>query len=124
MDVINLVLAVFSSLVGFPAFLAALINLLKFLNVLNDGNANTVNFFGNLLAFVVVGVAVFTGKTDVLSWIDGTLVGVAKILVDLLVLLGGVLTSMAMARAYHNGLRGLPVVGASHSYGFRSLFRK
>lgn len=124
MDVINLVLSAFSALVGFPAFLAALINLLKFLGVLTDGNANTVNFFGNLIAFVAVGVAVFLGKTDVLSWIDGTLVGAAKILVDILVLLGGGLTSMVMARQYHNGLRGLPVIGSSYHQGFRTLFKR
>lgn len=115
MDVINLIVSAFSALVGFPAFLAALINLLKFLNVLADGAADGFNFWANVLAFVAVGVAVFTGQTDVLNWIDQNLVGLARILVDILVLLGGGLTSMVMARKYHAGLRGLPVVGKSYS---------
>jgi len=115
MDVINLIVAAFSALVGFPAFLAALINLLKFLKIVPDGAADAVNFWANVIAFVAVGVLVFTGETDILSWIDGTLAGVAKILVDILVILGGGLTSMVMARKYHAGLKGLPVIGTSHS---------
>jgi len=115
MDIINLVLAAFSVLVGWPAFLTAAINLLKFLKVLPDGAADGVNFWANVAAFVAVGVAVFTGKTDILSWVDASLVGLAKILVDILVLLGGSMTSMAMARNYHAGVRGLPVIGTTHS---------
>lgn len=115
MDVINLIVAAFSALVGFPAFLAALINLLKYLKVLPDGSADAVNFWANVIAFVGVGVAVFLGKTDVLNWVDGTLSGVAKILVDILVILSGGLTSMVMARKYHAGLKGLPVIGKSYS---------
>jgi len=115
MDIINLILSAFSTLVGFPAFLTALINLLKFLKVLPDGTADGFNFWANVVAFVAVGVAVFTGKTDVLNWVDANLVGLARILVDVLVLLGGGLTSMVMARKYHSGLRGLPVVGTSYS---------
>lgn len=115
MDTIDLIVVAFSVLVGWPAFLTALINLLKFVKVLPNGAANTVNFWANVFAFVGVGVAVFTGKTDVLNWIDANLVGFAKILVDILVLLGGSMTSMVMARKYHSGVRGLPVIGKSYS---------
>lgn len=115
MDIINLILTAFTALVGFPAFLAALINLLKFMKVLSDGAAGYVNFWGNVLAFVLVGVAVFTGQTDLLNWIDASLVGFAKILVDVLALLSGSLLSMIMARKYHAGLRGLPILGKSYS---------
>lgn len=115
MDVINLILTVFTALVGWPAFLAALINLLKFFKVLPDGAADGFNFWANVLAFVGVGAAVFLGRTDVLNWIDGSLVGLAKILVDVLILVGGTGISAGLTRKYHGLYRGLPLIGKSYS---------
>lgn len=118
MDTINLVLQAFAALVGFPAFLAAVINILKRFG-LPDNTANTVNFWANIAAYAGVAFLVFTGRLELLGGIDITLGGLAKLLADILVILGGSLTSMAMARQYHSGLRGLPLVGTSHSVGFK-----
>ena len=115
MDTINLVLAAFSALVGFPSLIAALGNFLKVLKVLPDGAANAYNFWANVLVFVGVGFAVFTGKTDVLSWLDTAAGGVAKIIAEVIVLMGGSFASMIMAKKWHSGLRGLPLIGKSHS---------
>jgi len=121
MDTLNLIFQAFAALVGFPAFLMSVINLAKYFG-LPDNAADAVNFWGNVVAYVGVAVLVFTGKLDLLGGIDEALVGLAKLLADILIILSGSVTSMVMARVYHKGARGLPLIGASHSKGFRPLF--
>lgn len=94
MDVLQTIFLVFGALVGFPALLTAIGNLLVFFKV--PLNLEAFYFWGNVLGFVGVAVAVFTGATDVLSWVDVALGGVAKLLVDVLIILGGAATSMAV----------------------------
>ena len=108
---LNLVLQIFAALVGFPAFLAAAINLAKYFGWLDDGSAPVVVFWANIVAFVGVAVAVFYVKLDVLAAIDNALGVVGVILVDILAML----TSMGLTKLFHAGLRGIPVIGYSHS---------
>jgi hypothetical protein len=119
MDVIQLVLDAFMALAGFPAFLAALINLLKFVKILPDGLAPAVNFWGNVLAFGAVAYFVFSGNLDILGGVDAALGGLAKLIADLLIILGVGFTSMVMAPKWHNGFKSamLPGIGKSHSRG-------
>jgi len=117
MEILQAIFDVFVTLVGFPAFLMALINLLKLLKVLPDGAANAFNFWGNVIFFGVVAFFVFTGQGDTLSWLDGILAGAAKLIADVIIILGGFTASTIMTRQYHLMARGLPVIGKSHSLG-------
>src|SRR5687768_13258259 len=52
------VLLVFGALVGFPALVALVIDVLKLLGVVSDGTAGKWNLAFNLIGFILVGVAV------------------------------------------------------------------
>ena len=111
MEYLQSVLELIAGLVGFPAFLAALINVLKVFG-LPDDKAGVANLVGHLIAYVGVGVLVFLGKIDILSGLDVSLGNVANVLLSLLALL----SSLGIAKGFHGVLRGLPVIGKSYSY--------
>jgi len=92
MDILNVILAAFGALVGFPALLTAVGNLLAYFKV--PLNMDAFYFWGNVLGFLGVAVAVFTGATDILSGLDVAFSGIAKLLVDLLIILGGAAVSL------------------------------
>ena len=111
MESLQLILQIIAGLVGFPAFLAALINVAKYFG-LADGLASAVNFWAHVLVYVGVAVAVFLGKIDILSGIDLQLGAIAQLLVAVLAFL----SSLGIAKTFHSMvLRGLPLVGYSHS---------
>lgn len=111
MENLNLILQILAGLVGFPAFLAALINIAKYFG-LADGLAGTVNFWAHVLAYVGVAVAVFLGKIDILPQIDVQLGNIANLLLAVL----SFLSSLGIAKAFNRYvLKGLPVIGFSHS---------
>ena len=114
-DIVGAVTAIFVTLVGWPSFLAAVLNLFKFAGWLPDNAAPVVNFWANIVAFVGVAVAVFTGQLDILSKVDVSLGNLANVITQILILLGGALGSMTMTANFHKGLRGLPLVGYSHT---------
>jgi len=103
MDVIQVIVLAFSALVGFPAFLTALLNLLMFLKV--PLNPDGFYFWANVIAFGGVAVAVFTGRTDILSSLDAALAGLAKILVDILILAGGAAGALFVNYRMHAGIQ-------------------
>lgn len=109
-DIVSIVTAAFSLLLGWPALLAAAINLAKRYG-LPEGSASKVNFWANVVAWVGVAYFVFTGQTDALSKLDGTLSGLAKILVDILILTGGAIAHSGLTNFMHNNTKQLPVVG-------------
>lgn len=105
---------ILAGLVGFPALLAAIINAAKQFGWLADGNAPKANMIGNLLAFVAVAVAVLFGKVDLVPGIDVKLGAAANVLLAVLALL----TQFGVTKFAHTALRGLPVIGFSHSENF------
>ena len=107
---LQVVFELLAGFVGWPALLAAAINIAKHFG-LPDGTAPKVNFIANLVAFVGVGVAVYFGKVDLLPGIDVALGNVANILLAVLALL----TNPVMTKIWHVALKGLPVVGKSYS---------
>jgi hypothetical protein len=112
MEYLDLVLQLVAGLVGFPALLAALINVAKYFGWLPNGYAGKVNVIAHLVAYIGVGVAVALGKVDILPGVDEQLGAVAKLLLAVLAFL----SSIGFARKFHNkALWGLPVVGYSHS---------
>lgn len=94
MDILQTILVAFGALIGFPALLTAVGNLLAFFGV--PLNLDAFYFWGNVLGFLGVAVAVFTGNLAILSGIDVALSGLAKLLVDLLIILGGAATSLSV----------------------------
>lgn len=112
------VYAIVSALVGFPALLSAGINIAKKFGLIGDGDAPAVVFWGNLAAFVLVAVAVFFGKSDLIPQIDNSLSSVAQVLV----LIASFVTSLGLTKAFHVGLRGLPLIGFSHSIEERKAY--
>jgi hypothetical protein len=108
---INQIGELVAALVGFPALVAALINVAKSFGWLADGSAGKVNLMAHLVAYVGVGVAVLFGKVDILPGLDLQLGNIANSLLILLAFL----SSIGVAKKFHAGvLRGLPVVGFSH----------
>ena len=108
---INDLFPLFASLIGFPAFIAAGVNVLKYFNVLPDGAAPTVIFWVNVAGFVGVAVAYFTGNLELLTQIDEQLGSLALFLLSFVSFIG----ELGFAKLYHAGLRGAPVVGKSYS---------
>lgn len=112
-DIVSTITAAFLGLFGWPAFLAAGINIFKRYG-LPDGVAGKVNFWANVLAWVLVAYFVFTGQTDALAKLDSALAGLAKVLVDILILTGGATAHMALTKFVHSNVKGLPLIGYSH----------
>jgi len=110
---LNPIVLAFTSLVGFPALLAACINLAKRFGWLKDGLAPVVVFWANLLSFALVAVAVFYGKTQLVGEIDSQLSAFTKVLLLLVEWIG----AMGMTKAANVALIGMPGIGYRHPVG-------
>lgn len=109
---LNQIAEIVAGLVGFPALLAALINVAKSFGWLKDGAAPKANMIAHLIAYVGVGVAVLYGKVDILADLDLQLGTFATALLAVL----SFLSSIGIAGKFHSGvLVGLPLVGRSYS---------
>lgn len=107
---INQLFPLFASLVGFPALVAAGVNVAKYFGWLADGQAPAVVFWVNVVGFIAVAGFYFSGNLPLLSQIDAELGSVATFLLTLVSFLG----ELGMAKLYHAGLRGSPVIGTSN----------
>ena len=108
---INELFPLFASLVGFPALVAAAVNVAKYFDFLPDGAAPAVVFWVNIAGFVGVAVAYFTGNTPLLAQIDAQLGSLAMFLLTFVTFIG----ELGFAKLYHAGLKGTPVIGKSNS---------
>lgn len=108
---VNDLFPLFAALVGFPAFLAALVNVLKYFGILADGQAPGVIFWANIVGFVGVAVAYFTGNLPLLNQIDLQLGNLATALLSFVAFIA----QLKLAAVYHAGLRGSPLIGYSYS---------
>lgn len=107
MDVIQLIEAAFAALVGFPAVLTAVGNLLAYFAP--SLNLDAFYFWANVIGFGVVAFFVFTGQLDVLSNIDAALSGLAKLLADVLIIIGGAAGSLFFNYRMHAKLASIKV---------------
>jgi hypothetical protein len=102
----------FAALVGVPLFITVLVNIGKKANIIKDGQAGKVSQWINLVAFLgLFFTKVFAPDFDlvVLDGIAGSLaeLGAAALaLIPIWIKLSG---------QFHGALRGLPLVGKSHS---------
>ena len=107
----NQLFPIFASLVGFPALVSAVVNIAKNYGWIADGNAPKVVGWLTLAGFVAVAVAYFTGNLPLVSQIDAQLGGLATFLLTLASFVG----DLGLAKVFHAGLRGTPVIGKSFS---------
>jgi len=108
---INELFPIFAGLVGFPALVAAGVNVAKYFNFLTDGQAPAVVFWVNIAGFVGVAVAYFTGNVESLSSLDAAFGDTATFLLSFVAFV----SQLGFAKLYHAGLKGTPVIGKSYS---------
>lgn len=110
-DLLALVIK-FLAMGGVAAAVAAIVNVLKTLGVVQDGQAPTASLLLNLAGLVaMVLVGVFAPATD-LGGLDETARGVAAVLIALL----NLATQLGVSRLVHDkALKGMAVVGKSHA---------
>lgn len=102
---------IFTSLLGFPAFVAATINVLKYFEVLPDGWAPKAVLIANLLIFAVAAVLYFTDNLPLLVQLDQQMGLLASLLLKILAFI----TELGLAKVFHLMLKGTPVIGTSNS---------
>jgi hypothetical protein len=110
LDFLSQVFPVLIALVGFPALLAAVINLAKVFG-LPQGYAPTVSLYANALALLVVIYFVWSGKIDLLTEIDRELGTLATFLVMFSAFAG----EIGLTKVFNTALRGVPYIGYSHT---------
>lgn len=104
-------LVIVLSLGGSAAAIAALVNTGKAVGLVKDGAAPTASLLLNVLLFVGVALAgVFAPALD-LSKLDG----IAGDLAQILTLVLGIATQLGLTKKSAEALKGLPVIGFSHS---------
>jgi len=96
-------------LLGVAAFVAALVNVLKFLKIATDGTAANWALGLNLLGFVLFVVANIAGLPT--AGVDAIVGSLAALIMTILGLLG----QLVVSRGVNAGLRGTPLIGYSHS---------
>jgi hypothetical protein len=111
MEFLNDVFPALAALIGFPALLAAGINMAKQFG-LPDGYAPKVVLYGNLAMFVFVLYLSFAGKLSILSAIDSQLGTLAAFLVTF----SAFVADIGLTKLFHAGLRGVPLIGYSYSH--------
>jgi hypothetical protein len=106
---INILIPLFVSLLGFPAIVAAGINALKYFSLVTDGQATEIVFWANIVGFVGVAIAYFTGNVPLLTQIDALLGDWALFIISFI----SFITQLGLAKIYHASLKGAPVIGTS-----------
>jgi hypothetical protein len=108
---VNDLFPLFASLLGFPALIAAGVNVAKYFGWLVDTQAPTVVFWLNIAGFVGVAIAYFTGNVPLLTQIDEQLGSLALFLLSFV----SFVSQLGFAKVAHAGLKGTPVIGKSFS---------
>lgn len=111
--IINLpqLLTSFLALAGFAALTAAIINAGKFIGLIPDGQAPNVSIALNVVGFgALVFLQMFKPDFDV-TQADTLLATIATVLTSVLALL----SQLGISKLINNGIKGLPVIGYSHS---------
>jgi hypothetical protein len=100
---IQLALAAFTALVGWPALLAVAVVALQFFGLLKVASTDTFIFWANVIVFGGIFILAVLGKIDLLSGIDETFGQVAQLITYLLILLG-VPVGFTKAKAEHQDI--------------------
>ena len=89
---VQLAVAAFTALIGWPALLSTLIVAAQFFGWLSMAAAETLTLWANVLIFGGIFVLAILGKIDLVNQIDATLGNVAQLLTYILILLGAPLS--------------------------------
>lgn len=110
------VLALFTSLVGFPAFVGTALALLMklFPLVFTDTLSKWVSFGASAIMFGVLAFLALTGQLAWVATIDNAFGGLNKLLLDILIVVGGFGISLATTPKYAHAV-------ANHAQGFRAV---
>jgi len=100
---IQLALAAFTALVGWPALLAVVVVALQFFGWLSVASTDGFIFWANVVVFGGIFILALLGKIDLLSGIDETFGQVAQLITYLLILLG-VPVGFNRAKAEHRDI--------------------
>lgn len=108
------ILALLTSLVGFPAFLGTVLALLMklFPTVVTDVTAKWISFAANIVMFGVIGFLALSNQLPWVATIDNAFGGLNSILVQILVVIGGFGISFLSTPKY-------TLAVAEHGAGFR-----
>ena len=110
-DMISQLEATFGGLVGFAAFVAAVVNVLKYFGVVADGDAPKVAAGLNLIGLIgLFLLEVFLPGTSI-DAIDAQF-GAVAVLVALLL---SFVVQMGVSKLTHIAIKGVPLIGFSHN---------
>ncbi|SRR5258706_10742498 len=101
---VMLVMSVIAGLVGLPSLISVIIVALEHWKLLSPENVDKFNFWVNAVVFLGVAVLAFLGKLSFVNIIDTDLGALAKVLTEILIILG-IPTSFTIARAQYFHLR-------------------
>lgn len=85
---VQLAVAAFAALIGWPALLSTLVIAAQFFGWLSMAAAEKLTLWANVLVFGGIFVLAILGKIDLVNQIDATLGSVAQLLTYILILLG------------------------------------
>jgi hypothetical protein len=103
------IISQFASLVGFAAFVAAIVNSLKTLGVIRDGDApKWVAGFNAIGIIALLALRIFKPEMDI-QMLDTQAAGIAAFLLVLV----GFVAQIGISQWVHNILKGIPVIGKS-----------
>ena len=110
MDIVTLT-GQFAALAGVGAVIALVVNVLKTVGVVRDGQAQDFSLVLNLAGVAaLVALRVFTPDLDV-AGLDAT----AGKIAEAGVIVFGLVVQLYGSRLAHGAIRGVPVIGKSHS---------
>lgn len=85
---VQLAYAAFIALAGWPVLLSVIVTALQYYNILEPSAAETFTFWANAVVFGAIFALALLGKLDLVNNIDATLGTLAKVVMDILILLG------------------------------------
>ncbi len=86
--IVQLAYAAFLALVGWPALLGVIVTALEYYQVLTPSTAETFMFWANVVVFGGIFVLAILGKLSLVNSVDVAFGMLAKVLTDVLILLG------------------------------------
>ena len=86
--IVQLAYAAFVALVGWPALLSVIVTALQYYNILGPSSAEKFMFWANAVVFAGIFILALLGKLSLVNSIDVVFGSLAKIVADVLILLG------------------------------------
>lgn len=85
---VQLAIAAFTALIGWPALLSTIVTALLYFGKISAANADVFLFWANALAFSAILVLALLGKIDLINQVDATFGNLAQLVTYILIVLG------------------------------------